>query len=485
MALDPTLELRRLRPDQAHRLRAEDLTAIATLIHSLPGKVLSIRIADGSLQTLDKLVVPLRADVCRSLARLLGDRWIVFGPDRQAAFGPAVLRLLDQGGNGYQTFEQAHFHLISPGKYGELVGGSCSSLTLACTKEEPIIRKVSRSSPYTVALRPFNERSLIRREGAYLRKLSHIAPHLFPPVINSLNDEAGCGYVTPFLRGYTFSERLFHGTLTAGSAVEILTQLFVDLCRDVYSRKRSRLGSTLIQLCLSRVLARRAALDRLPHAVGRVLRMAFSAPHLAINGVHCPGFNSMMASLTDPAVWEPHLASAGGEFSHGDLVLDNIVVLRDHRTPVLIDPNPSTGSRLYDVAKLLLSLTSYFEFFQYDRFSCSTDFSSGRCSVWISLADNQTRELYNEIALQVPTILEQAGILARGGARVSGIGLMLLNGLQNLAVPLHHLVYHGAEKRALAFFSLGMLRLTQVQKLMKSGVSPPLRDAIPAMVDVI
>ncbi|HZM78768.1 MAG TPA: hypothetical protein VFC19_23825 [Candidatus Limnocylindrales bacterium] len=309
----------------------------------------------------------------------------------------------------------------------------------------------------------------LTREVTWLRGLSRSAGALFAPLLATQAN--GLGYTARFLHSYTLSERLFHGTLDADAAVAMLGETLSSLRRDLYGMPCKAAAEDTYSDKLTR------RLHRLTSASGdaTMLKELMACERLVINGTECLGLPGLIASGL-----ERRLDRLNGllprEQAHGDLILDDIVCPRQDRC-YLVDPSGTGSSRVYDVGKLGLSLCSYYEFFKYDRFTIDRDLSTSIPSINITIGMDEVRRTYDQIAMALPTLLRDTGVFDARNC-LSGEDFLLLNGAQNLALPMFHSLRHHKHERALAFMTMGILRLNQYLNMMNRAVPTTLDTVI-------
>jgi hypothetical protein len=188
-----------------------------------------------------------------------------------------------------------------------------------------------------------------------------------------------------------------------------------------------------------------------------LLEELMRAPSVRVNGRLCGGLEGLSRKLASIGIAR-HLSFGAPETAHGDLILDDVVA--SGAGVRLVDPNGDTSTRLYDVGKVCLSVLSAYEFMKYDRFSIEVR-PGPTPDVQLTVGDRDVLTAFAGLATRVPGILRETGVLEPGGPALTGTGLLLLNALQNLALPMFHLLRHGAEGRAAAFYAIGLLRLEQ------------------------
>ena len=321
----------------------------------------------------------------------------------------------------------------------------------------------------------------LRREEEWLRNLTERQRTAFPSLLESLESENEFAYRMKFVNGYTLSEKIFHNTVSSDDAIAVLKDVFMQLRRNFYGERFFRTRRSCMEPDYYDRIKRRTEMIHTNDTVdGRVLRNALLAEKLFVNGSPCLGVNSILDWVKSSNVSYKCFGNLVQEKCHGDLILDDIVVDRAASKSTLIDPNGDSCSRYYDIGKVCLSLLSYYEFFKYDLFDIEVSNLGSAVAIDLKLQHNQVAIKYEEIAAELPDILRSAEVLDSGQFDLDGLGLLLLNGLQNLALPMFHLLHHKQEERALAFLAIGALRMTSAYRLLEGNVRPPLLDTIRA-----
>jgi hypothetical protein len=383
-----------------------------------------------------------------------------------------VDRLDREGGNAYGVFGASGIHFIHAPEATSLTGGSFCDTELRQQKRLLVVAK-------RVDLRKYSDNSdadlKLRREDEFLRSLPEPAKRLFAVHAGSTSGEGYYEYSTEFVHGYTASEDLFHGVASVDYTLGALESLFGNLTQQLYSFSHTS-GTWSCQEpdVLSRAIRRfetiRTSTD--PVAIGWPELLAEDL--IYVNGTLLSGWRNLESWLLKSEKVRHVLKTPKRELCHGDLILDDIVSLPQSRQQVLIDPNGDATSRLYDVSKIYLSTLSFYEIFKYDRFACWRDATG----IWLQLPDEPVVGSIGEIGLGLPDRLRKAGLWSRELAEPDGGALLLLNGLQNAALPMFHLLKHRAPARALAFFVVALIRLNQARAVLESGNSIPPETAI-------
>lgn len=431
-----------------------------------------MRLEGGACLTLDGATLPISPAAERKLRSVLGGRWIVLHRCDLRRLDDAFLRLQRDGGNGYSALESVGAVLIAPSRDATLTGGSYATSTMVQLSGRVAVRKaISRS----IMAERVDAQSRLAREIEWLQALPLDARQLFPRVIGVEESPGSIGYLSEFVPGYTLSERLFHGSISVKEAGEVILTALRGLRRHLYGRRLEDTAHTATEWSYVERIRRRArAIERSPASAGSDLRRLLRAREVEVNGVRCPGMDELLDGISRSEVlkvFEPQTP----EYAHGDLILDDIVIGPGGK-PRLLDPNGHTHTRLYDVGKLCLSLLTLYEFFKYDYFNCRVSSEAGTLTVRVRPREHRALERYAQLAAQLPEILRASNVLEVNSPRLTGVGLLLLNGLQNLALPMFHLLHHGAEQRAVAFQAIGMLRLTQADAMLANGRKPSLNE---------
>lgn len=404
------------------------------------------------------------------LKRIIGERWLVCHPEtRYEDFRDAVAKVQAEGGNVYVALESAAMLLLAPTGRATLTGGSFALSSLRAEpgsdlSVEKLIHKEQRGS---VDLADREQR--IRNEASFLSLIKKRSR--FVPMRRVIDDANSVGYVADFVHGYTLAERLFHRSIGVGAAESIIAQSLTHLKEHIYSDKGLTFKLTSDSDYLRRIDRRERAIWASGPDVGRILKQVMSADVVEINGHPCRRSESMRILQMVPVgqrTWSPPPT----EPIHGDLILDDIVVPGDYSEFRMIDPAGSLGSRRYDIGKLCLSLLTLYEFFKFNQFACDVEMIANTARVELRTLRPEVRDKYQRLASNLPRMLQETDLLA--GQPLTGTDLQVMCGLQNLALPMFHLLAHGAEKRALAFYCIGLLQLEKGTVALRAGSENPL-----------
>ena len=140
------------------------------------------------------------------------------------------------------------------------------------------------------------------------------------------------------------------------------------------------------------------------------------------------------------------------------MILEDILLQPYSAEFKLIDPNGRSHSRYYDLAKTFLSLATKYELFYFERFSLEYD-DRDQTDIHIVFDDPEMAASYEEMCENFWGFLERHAPQFFKGEPEWKDRLMLLNGLQNLAIVMFHLIRHNREDRAIAFLLMGIKQL--------------------------
>lgn len=472
MALDPTFSLASLPPLTVAAVSLRQIPQLAAAIDSNKDRVWAFQLQpDGcTLFTGSRLSGP--AGACRQLCALLGTRWLVLDHCSLDALDGAILALQRHGGDGYSCLLEAGAVALAPSAGSCLSGGSCASVQLACIGDQIGVRKtISEPSQ----LPEVDAARRLVTEMEWLRSLPASAASLFPRLLETTDTKSAVGYATEFVPGYTVAERIVHGRLTAEDASSTLTFALKSLAGQLYTAPPLPGLTGAIEFdYLCRVRRRTRAIQASPDGNCEVMKQLIRADGVVVNGMHCAGLPAVLRILSRAALGA-HIRVGQPERVHGDLILDDIVLAGQGVR--LLDPNGEAHSRLYDIGKLCLSVTTCYELFKYDLFDCEIELDRVPPRITVDVRAHPAHRTYAELAEQLPAVFAACDLLTGQDHHLTGTGLVILNGLQNLALPAFHLLQHGREQRAAAFLALGLLRITQGLALLDSDHEASLEEA--------
>ncbi len=410
------------------------------------------------------------------LWKLFEGRWLVLDHCSLTSLDEALREIQSHGGNGYTRLLEAGAVVVPAG--GQLSGGSYARVQLHWTDNRLVVHKYI-SEPKLMLEIDARSRLIVddagRRlaeEGEWLSTLPESARSLFPRFVEKIKEqdnEQAVGYVTEFLPGYTLAEQLLDGRLKdpeaeARGALEVLLSALMD---KVYGAPIPAPATPAIDVAyLNKIIRRTAIINAMATDAGRKVQRLMSAEKILINGTECYGLPRILRELNG-GIPNRYMRNGASERAHGDLILDDMVVT-PKRGVSPVDPSGSANSRLYDLGKLCLSLTTCYEFFKYHRFKCEIELDREPPRIDIITKDDPALRVIMKLSEHLPAMISECGFLDAGNHHITGVGLTLLNGLQNLALPAFHLL-RGDEELAMAFLAVGLLQTTKGIKIMNDG----------------
>jgi hypothetical protein len=197
----------------------------------------------------------------------------------------------------------------------------------------------------------------------------------------------------------------------------------------------------------------------MPEGIGEDLKKLIQLDTVIIDGKEMQGFWKLYEQIKSNKHIKSLAIPPDSCCSHGDMILEDILLNPYTNKFKLIDPNGGTHSKYYDVAKTLLSLSTYYELFYFDKFSL--EFDKNGQSVNIHFEDEEIRKYYEEMNSEFWSFIENNANRFFNGEEKWKLRLMLLNGLQNISIVMFHLIHHKKESRAIAFLLMGITKLNQ------------------------
>jgi hypothetical protein len=477
VALDPSFSLSELSPQAGTPVSLREIPELADAIVRNSGRLWAFRVDHDCCELLTGTRLRGPGEAFRKLRLLLGARWLVLDHCTLNVLDRAIVSLQRLGGNGYSRLLEAGALALAPSPDCHLSGGSFADVHLSYVSGRlGVVKLISQPDQ----LNEVDAGRRLAREMNWLRNVPAGAAQLFPGVLETIETERAVGYVSQFVPGYTLAEQLLDFRLTFSAGQSALMFVLSALVERLYAAgSRPFLVRDIGSDYLRRIKRRISAINAAPPGTGELLKLLIRAESVMVNGIQCYGIPAILRAL-DGATLSKHLRVSGTELAHGDLILDDIIVTR-HGNVCLVDPNGVAGSRLYDIGKLFLSLTSCYEFFKYDLFACEIEFERELPRITVTLPVHPALAIYAKLAEHLPEMLATCGVLADTEHQLTGTGLVLLNGLQNLGLPAFHLLRHRAEQRAVAFLALGLLRVTEGLRLVNAGRDVPLEHACRCM----
>lgn len=468
MALAPRFQFSRVKLECCEALRLHNDAGWRSCVERFRGKAWAISLQDKHWRTLDGYRTLATPESSLEWTYRFGNCWIVLSPDAAIGFEDTLKRTEVFTTSPYEALENGGAVIVESDGEPLLSGGSFCETRLEQAGSGLFVSKTIRLdqgvyAPDTVLK--------LRREAEYLEQLPENAQYLFASYLGRNDGSEAFTYRTSFAPAYTVAERLFHGSLTGERALSVLEAAYGGLAEYLYGRPHSsQEGAHQEPDVLSRVKRRFDLMLRSEDSILIGWPELIRAEFLEINGRRYHGWPTLEAWIKAAGVYRSTLAVYPCELCHGDFIFDDMVLPLSTNEPILVDPNYDSQSRLYDVSKSLLSAMSYYEVLKYGAFSC-------RCSgdiIELEIPRSWTTDALDKVAQGFPECLRRAGVWTSRCPEPSAAFLFLMNGLQNIALPMFHLIHHRNRERSLAFFALGIIRMNQ--SLAMFGLEDPLTD---------
>ena len=386
---------------------------------------------------------------------------LVFAFKNVAEFAPLIEDLLEQRWPTYGEVLLRHSVRIVPCAETEyqLSGGSFAGVRLSLVDEQRWeISKMIR--------RDFGDVDADVRllaEGKFISNLPPQAARLFPKVRpeDVIEENGKVGYRMEYCPFPTIAELVLAGHITPEQTVEFLAGIYDAMFTRVYCIPED--GGKKDDDYFSRIDRRMERVLATPDHVGQRLKTLLRAEELTIDGKKYPGFRSLYERLSQNDNYRKLVLPPDHCVAHGDMILEDILLQPYSAEFRLIDPNSRSHSRYYDLAKTFLSLATKYELFYFERFSLEYE-KQDPTDINIVFDDPEMAETYDEMCENFWSFLEKhAGQFFKEEPEWKD-RLMLLNGLQNLAIVMFHLIRHNREDRAIAFLLMGIKQLSSFFK---------------------
>lgn len=295
-------------------------------------------------------------------------------------------------------------------------------------------------------------------EGKFISNLPPQAARLFPKVHpeDVIEENGRVGYHMEYCPLPTIAELVLSGHITPEQTVDFLAGIYDSMFTRVYCLPEN--AGKKDDDYFGRIDRRMERVFETPDHVGQRLKKLLKAEKVKINGKEYPGFASLYKKLCENDDYRKLALPPDHCVAHGDMILEDILLQPYSAEFRLIDPNGRSHSRYYDLAKTLLSLATKYELFYFERFTLEYD-DRDITDVHITFDDPELAEAYEEMCDGFWRFLERHAAQFFKDEPEWKDRLMLLNGLQNLAIVMFHLIRHNREDRAIVFLLMGIKQL--------------------------
>ena len=333
-----------------------------------------------------------------------------------------------------------------------LSGGSTSVCSLVLSDPPTVIKSVGAS-----VLEDRDVRDRHREEARWTASAALAHPDIFPS-IHQVDDGAELVIRSAFFPAYTLGELLLQGRVDFNAASRILRNVFASIGRNLSSVSVADPGESYLDKAERRLVLLQTIKPRSP---------AFEALCLSeckIDGVECHSAFKTLEVIRMNRELNSFLECHVPCGCHGDLIPEDILYSIRLNQFRLIDPNPQIRDPLCDIAKVVMSLSLSYELALADMVSCKCIMSTKGAEFHTYVGSGfsnyqaQVRALLCELMADIQTLLP-AGTVEDHRLKIEGI--MLLAGVQAMALPPFHALHHGKPARATFFLARGLLMANQ------------------------
>lgn len=401
------------------------------------------------------------AELAAGVPAAHASKWHVLG-----AGGPSALTLVRVGtgaldfrsqslgrGTPYEFLERAGVigvaGDISRGAL-RLAGGSVSTCTLFKSEESWIVEKRVMTS----ALHEIDSRQRHAAEAAWIGCLPDTARNLFPSVAYA-SDKASFQVRMPFIPNYTLGEQLLQGRFDSDAVKQIVASVFSQLSGALYVHKTSLQSP---EYYVERVARRFTELQK--HRQMEAHVHAMFTQTCIVNGKECRPVREQLNAIESAAAPLGAVRPTEFRMCHGDLIPEDVLYDSASKRTHLVDPNPQNADPLADLGKMAMSFLLRYDYAFRDWFSFSAGGLGNRHPEYQlgirELAGGKVDfEAVGRWVCEFASTLIERDVLP--AHRVEPRAVLLMAGLQALAIPIFHAVHHGKPLRALYFMGMGKL----------------------------
>ncbi|HEX6461677.1 MAG TPA: hypothetical protein VFZ58_00195 [Candidatus Saccharimonadales bacterium] len=290
------------------------------------------------------------------------------------------------------------------------------------------------------------------REMEFMASLTGKAKTLFPEVYDNRVENDRVYYTIAYIPYKNFSEVIRSGECTAFELSNLLATIYDRLLEDLYHEipgpKNALQRLDYIPLTIDRLKETR---QQLPD--NHFLQTIIGADQLMIDGVSYPGVTKTLRRAQSFLEHEAVPAT----FNHGDLIFQDMLVDPVSKDFCLVDPNGDSVGYMYDIAKTLLCLETSYDMFYHGEYSLETDLSNRNVpEITIRLDRNEHLRLLEAMRKNFWQYLTDHKEALFSGKDDWQRLLLVLCGLQNLAIVMFHTLHHNKHDRATAFLANGI-----------------------------
>lgn len=335
----------------------------------------------------------------------------------------------------------------------KLSGGSVSECLLQREREEWFVLK--RTSGSKLTNRDTWERHVL--ESQFIAATHTGNDSLFP----SSTSRMEAGYFEakmPFVPAYTLGEQIVQGRLSGLTFKKTIASIFRTLEILLYSQPTVSPQETYAEKVfrrLSLLLECQTIRDHVQLLCNRGAR---------INGNECRSISELLYVMQSDSRCKEILNTEDPRLCHGDLIPEDILFLNGSDEFLLVDPNAQNTDPLVDLGKMAMSALVKYDLAIRDWVNCTVHKSDGGFCFQLSERTEwkELAQLYEEVGRW--TCQEGRHLISRNvlpDHRIEPRAILLLSGLQAMAIPVFHALHHDNPDRALYFLAYGQLLAEQ------------------------
>ncbi|MDD5750922.1 MAG: hypothetical protein PHS73_00180 [Candidatus Peribacteraceae bacterium] len=392
---------------------------------------------------------------------------LVFAPEDASEFPAFVGDLIHKRQQTYRELLLRHSVRVIPATETEyqLSGGSFSGVFLSLMNEQRW--RISK-----MMYRGFGDQDgdiRLLEEARFICGLPPDVVDFFPAVDpkDVIERPDQVGYHMQYHPFPTMAELVLSQQITPEQTVTHLAGIYDAMLSRVYCKDKD--PSDGGDDYFSRIDRRMERVLSTPEGVGPRLKRLLLAERLSIDGRAYEGFFPLYRTIRETPDYRNLATPPDHCLCHGDMILEDIL-LHPYRSEFkLIDPNGRSNSKYYDVAKTLLSLATKYELFYFDDFLLEFN-ANDETDVHINFQDPGMVQTYDEMHDRFWEYLKREAPHLFPDDPSWRQRLLLLNGLQNIAIVMFHLIRHHKEDRATAFLLMGIKQVTAFLETQKGGM---------------
>jgi len=337
-----------------------------------------------------------------------------------------------------------------------LAGGSFSSVTLSLANQTQwrVIKTI-----YGAQSQNIDAGTRLIDEAKFIAGLPPSASMAFPHIESGgiILEPDRVGYVMNYCPYPTLAESFIEGYASPKELIDHYCNIYEFMLTNVYSHPEA--PEKQDDNYFERIDRRfKQVMDTEPNR-GAWLKKILEARIVHIDGREYDGFLPAYERLKKDSFARYLAIPPDHCLSHGDMIMEDILLHPHSGKFKLIDPNSKSCSKYYDLAKTLLSLSTKYELLYFDRFHIDKNIKDD-CDVKITFNDHDLLAAMDFMEEKFWNYLEENSRPLFGDDPHWRERLILLNSLQNAAIVMFHFIHHDKEERAVAFLLMAIKKLS-------------------------